>query len=62
MTKIVSLKTVAHEAGVSIATASRVLGKSNHPVNPETASRVLKVAERLAITNNWRAIVTQHSG
>ncbi len=64
MTKIVSLKTVAHEAGVSIATASRVLGKSNHPVNSETAAKVLKVAERLGYSPNAlaRAIVTQHSG
>ncbi len=64
MTKIVSLKTVAHEAGVSIATASRVLGKSSHPVNSETAAKVLKVAERLGYSPNAlaRAIVTQHSG
>lgn len=64
MTKIVSLKTVAHEAGVSIATASRVLGKSSHPVNSETAARVNKAAEKLGYTPNAlaRAIVTQRSG
>lgn len=64
MTKIVSLKTVAHEAGVSIATASRVLSKSDHPVNSQTAARVLKAAEKLGYSPNAlaRAIVTQHSG
>ena len=64
MTKIVSLKTVAHDAGVSIATASRVLGKSSHPVHSDTAARVLRVAEKLGYSPNAlaRAIVTQHSG
>lgn len=55
---------IAHEAGVSIATASRVLGRSGHPVNSETAKKVLDVAERLGYTSNAlaRAIVTRRSG
>ena len=43
----VSIRTVAEEAGVSIATVSRVLSQADHPVTAETRSRVLEAATRL---------------
>lgn len=43
----VSLADVARAAGVSNATASRVLNGSDHPVAEEVRQRVLKVAEEL---------------
>jgi LacI family transcriptional regulator len=62
--KLVSLQNVAHAAGVSLTTASRVLNNSSHPVNPSTAGRVLSAAERLGYSPNAlaRALVTQRSG
>jgi LacI family transcriptional regulator len=48
----VSLADVAEAAGVSIATASRVLTGSNHPVAEKTRQRVLKVAEELGYQPN----------
>ena len=64
MPKLVSLENVAREAGVSLTTASRVLNKSSHPVNPDTASRVLESAERLGYSPSAlaRALATQRSG
>jgi LacI family transcriptional regulator len=42
-----SLSDISRRAGVSIATASRVLGGSTHPVSDATRSRVLVAAEEL---------------
>jgi LacI family transcriptional regulator len=42
-----SLADISRLAGVSIATASRVLGGSSHPVSESTRSRVLQAAEEL---------------
>jgi DNA-binding LacI/PurR family transcriptional regulator len=43
-----SIVDVARHAGVSITTVSRVLNKSEHPVNQETRDRVLRVAQELS--------------
>ncbi len=60
MTSIVQ---VAELAGVSIATASRVISKSNYPVNSRTRERVLEAAAKLNYTPNAlaRGMKTQHS-
>jgi LacI family transcriptional regulator len=42
-----SLSDISRRAGVSIATASRVLGGSEHPVSDATRTRVLTAAEEL---------------
>ena len=42
-----SLADVSRKAGVSVATASRVLNRSTHPVADATRERVLKAAEEL---------------
>jgi LacI family transcriptional regulator, galactose operon repressor len=42
-----SLADISRRAGVSIATASRVLGGSSHPVSEATRSRVLDAAEEI---------------
>src|SRR5690348_13574024 len=44
---MISIVDVARKAGVSPATASRVLTNSNHPVSKETADRVLRAAAEL---------------
>ena len=48
----VTLANVAQAAGVSIATVSRVLTDSDHPVTEETRSKVLETAERLGYRPN----------
>jgi DNA-binding LacI/PurR family transcriptional regulator len=48
----VTLANVAQAAGVSIATVSRVLTESDHPVTEETRSKVLATAERLGYRPN----------
>jgi LacI family transcriptional regulator len=46
--KVITLKDVAHEAGVHVSTASRALNAATRSgVNVDTADRVLVVAERL---------------
>lgn len=47
----VTLQDVAQEAGVSIKTVSRVINRENF-VKPETAARVLEVAEKLGYRPN----------
>ena len=42
-----SLADISRRAGVSIATASRVLNGSSHPVSDATRSRVLAAADEL---------------
>jgi LacI family transcriptional regulator len=44
---LASLADISRRAGVSIATASRVLNGSSHPVSDETRSRVLAAADEL---------------
>ena len=52
MQKQKTIKDVAALAGVSIATASRVLGDSGYPVRPQLRQRVLEAAEQLEYTPN----------
>jgi len=50
-----TLADVAKAANVSIATASRVLTKSSHPINEKTRQRVLKSATAIGYRPNWLA-------
>lgn len=61
--KPVSLRDVAESAGVSQATASRVLSGSDHPVNSATRERVLVAAKQLGFEPNRlaRALATARS-
>jgi len=58
-----SLRHVAKLAEVSVATASRVLSGSSHPVSESTRQRVLSAADRLNFEPNRlaRALVTARS-
>ena len=58
-----SLRHVAELAGVSVATASRVMSGSSHPVSDQTRERVLSAADRLSFEPNRlaRALVTAKS-
>jgi LacI family transcriptional regulator len=58
-----SLVEVSRRAGVSIATASRVLNRSSHPVAEATRKKVLAAAEDLGYSPSAlaRALVTQRS-
>ena len=58
-----SLAHVAQAAGVSIATASRVLNGSSHPVSEATRERVLAAARELGYSPSAlaRALVTRRS-
>lgn len=58
-----SLRHVADLAGVSVATASRVMSGSSHPVSHSTRARVLSAAGQLAFEPNRlaRALVTSRS-
>ncbi|HEX2912452.1 MAG TPA: LacI family DNA-binding transcriptional regulator [Chloroflexia bacterium] len=58
-----SIVDVAELAGVSIATASRVISNSNYPVNLKTREKVLEAAAKLNYTPNAlaRGMKTQHS-
>lgn len=64
MTKRITTQDVARLAGVSVTTVSRVINHSDHPVNAETASRVLGAVERLGYTPSAlaRALVTRRTG
>lgn len=52
---LVNLTTVAKAAGVSVATASRVLTQSDHPIREETRQRVVEIAQALGYKPNWLA-------
>ena len=58
-----SLRHVAQLAGVSVATASRVMSGSSHPVSERTRQRVLSAADSLSFVPNRlaRALVTARS-
>jgi LacI family transcriptional regulator len=58
-----SLRHVAELAGVSVATASRVMSGSTHPVSERTRQRVLAAADSLSFVPNRlaRALVTARS-
>lgn len=43
----ITIKQVADAAGVSVATASRALNNSDHPINPETKQRILDLAQQM---------------
>ncbi len=61
--QIPSIIDVAQRAGVSIATASRVISRSTYPVSENTRQKVLKAAEELSYTPNSlaRSLRTQRS-
>lgn len=61
--KPVSLRDVAGAAGVSQATASRVLSGSDHPVNSATRDKVMVAAQQLGFEPNRlaRALATARS-
>jgi LacI family transcriptional regulator len=52
---MVTIKDVAKRANVSIATVSRVLNNSDHPVNSETKQRILNAIEELGFYANAAA-------
>ncbi|MEO6207822.1 MAG: LacI family DNA-binding transcriptional regulator [Candidatus Limnocylindrales bacterium] len=58
-----SLRDVADLAGVSVATASRVMSGSSHPVSHATRAKVQSAADQLAFEPNRlaRALVTSRS-
>lgn len=58
-----SLADVSRAAGVSVATASRVLNGATHPVSADTRSRVLAAAQRLGYSPSAlaQALVTRTS-
>ena len=63
VTAVASLSDISRHAGVSIATCSRVLNGSNHPVSEETRERVLNAAKELGYAPSAlaRALVTRSS-
>lgn len=50
-----TLKDIAAEANVSVATVSYVLNNTDNPVSDETRSRILEIAKRLNYKTNWVA-------
>ncbi len=50
MSKLVTIRDVAHLAGVSITTVSRVLNDADYPVRPQLRQRVKQAAEQLEYT------------
>jgi LacI family transcriptional regulator len=60
---VASLSDISRHAGVSIATCSRVLNGSAHPVSEATRNRVLEAAEELGYAPSAlaRALVTRSS-
>lgn len=52
MTKQITIKDVAKKAGVSVATASRVLSDSSYPVRPALQQKVREAAEELEYSPN----------
>jgi DNA-binding LacI/PurR family transcriptional regulator len=66
MTSVVTISDVAHRAGVSISTVSRVLspGINPHPVNVATAERVREAARELNFVPSAlaRGLVARRSG
>jgi len=53
MTENTTIKDIAYHAGVSLATVSRVLSDSQHPVREETRKKVLEAAQSLGYTPNF---------
>ncbi len=50
--KRVTIAEIAQEAGVSVATVSRVVNKVDHPIDPDTRKRVEEVIKRKNYTSN----------
>lgn len=48
----VTLSEIAKAAGVSLSTASRAVSNSNHPMNEETRSKILKVVRKMGYQPN----------
>lgn len=55
MDKQATIRDVAEKAGVSIATASRVLSKANYPVSPELRKKVERAAQQMEYIPNAMA-------
>lgn len=55
MAKHITIRDVANQAGVSIATASRALNDPSYPVNSQLRQRVKEAAERLEYVPNQMA-------
>ncbi len=51
----ITIRQIAEAAGVSVATVSRVLNRSAHPVHAETSQRVLAIATQLGYRPNYMA-------
>ncbi|GCF11499.1 LacI family DNA-binding transcriptional regulator [Dictyobacter arantiisoli] len=62
-TPLPSIVAVAKKAGVSVATASRVMSSSTYPVSEATREKVLQAAQELHYTPNSlaRSLKAQHS-
>lgn len=50
--KTLTIAEIAQEAGVSVATVSRVINKVDHPIDPKTRKRVEEVIKRKNYTSN----------
>ncbi|HJX27449.1 MAG TPA: LacI family DNA-binding transcriptional regulator, partial [Thermoanaerobaculia bacterium] len=63
MSSAATIKEVAREAGVSVATVSRVFNEKG-PVREETRVRILEVALRLGYSPNAmaRSLITKKTG
>ena len=48
----VTIREISEAAGVSVATVSRALNNSDHPINPETKQRILDLAQQLGYYPN----------
>ncbi|QPC83744.1 LacI family DNA-binding transcriptional regulator [Phototrophicus methaneseepsis] len=48
----VTIRQISEAAGVSVATVSRALNGSDHPVNAETQKRILEIAQKLGYHPN----------
>lgn len=48
----VTIRQISEAAGVSVATVSRALNDSDHPVNPETKQRIIDIATKLGYHPN----------
>lgn len=51
----ITLEDIAKVAHVSVSTVSRALSNSEHPINPETRERILKIAQEMGYKPNLLA-------
>jgi LacI family transcriptional regulator len=59
----VTIRELSKAAGVSVATVSRALNGTDHPINPETKQRILDLAQQMGYYPNHaaRSLRTDHS-